>query len=976
MDQKNGEKKISFKDTLNLPRTDFPIRSNPKIDDPEMVRRWQGQGLYKKTFEQNKGKETFILHDGPPYANAHIHLGTALNKILKDITAKSQRMFGKHVPVTPGWDCHGLPIELKVSAEFVGINGKTLMLQCRDYARKWIDIQREEFKNLGVLMDWNNPYLTMDFGYEADTLRAFGEFVRQGFIKRQNKTVPWCPSCQTVLASAEIEYADRKDPSIYVLFSLQKEVVARIAPELKDNQVSIVVWTTTPWTLPLNRAVLLKPDAHYVILDIEGAYVIVGATLADALCSKLNVEKKIVKSIVANDLVQDHAKVHHPFVDELTVPLVLDEHVALDEGTAAVHCAPGCGPQDYDVAIKNKLEIYSPVTPDGLYDIGIVPQELQGKPVTDGQGWVITELKERNKLLHKESITHSYPHCWRCRGGLIFRATKQWFCDLSQHGLKNRALKATESIKTIPENSINRLQATLEGRLEWCLSRQRTWGTPIPALICNQCDYTYISQDLINKVAARVENKGIEVWRDMSVEELLPKNFVCPSCESTDFKKEYDILDVWFDSGISHYAVLKKRSELRYPADLYLEGKDQHRGWFQSSLLTSMVLEKEPCTKGLYTHGYTVDAKGRKMSKSLGNVITPQEVIDKVGTDGLRLWVTTIGVGSDAPISDVLLKNVQEVMRKVRNTCRFLLSNLYDFDVEKDSVPFDDMRIIDQHALVRLAKFNEQVKQHYATMDYTAVFHALADYCTTELSSYYLDIVKDRLYVEKADGRARRSAQTVCYYILDTLVRLVAPIMSFTAERISDHYQKNKAESIHLQKFANLQPIFEWIVRKLDFWMDEIEPSHLTIIDANKFASRMKRFTEIEKRWSMFKKMRSAILKKIEVLREKGLIKHSLEAKIKLYIDSADENFAFFGAFVKELAKTDQTFSEFLKEYLIVSHVELSHSRGDLHKSDMEGLCITVDRADGSKCPRCWQWNTNDHEHNLCRRCQRIIESC
>ncbi len=518
----------------------------------------------------------------------------------------------------------------------------------------------------------------------------------------------------------------------------------------------------------------------------------------------MGVEKKIIKIISANELVQDGARVHHPFVDELTVPLILDMHVALDEGTAVVHCAPGCGPQDYDVAIKNKLEIYSPITSDGLYDVGIAPSELQGKSIKVGQGWVITELKERDKLLHKESITHSYPHCWRCRGGLIFRATKQWFCDLSQHGLKERALKATESIKTIPENSINRLQSTLDGRLEWCLSRQRTWGTPIPALICNQCDYTYISQDLINKVAARVEYEGIEVWRDMSVEELLPDDFVCPQCASADFKKEYDILDVWFDSGISHYAVLNKRSGLKYPADLYLEGKDQHRGWFQSSLLTSMLLEKEPFTKMLYTHGYTVDAKGRKMSKSLGNVVTPQEVIDKVGTDGLRLWVATIDAGSDAPLSDVLLKNVQEVVRKVRNTCRFLLSNLYDFDITQDAVLFDEMRMIDQYALIRLAEFNEQVKYYYATMDYTAVFHALADYCTTELSSYYLDIIKDRLYVEKADGHARRSAQTACYYLLDTLTKLIAPIMSFTTERISDHYQKNKTESIHLQKFANL----------------------------------------------------------------------------------------------------------------------------------------------------------------------------
>lgn len=972
MDQKSGEKKLSFKETLNLPRTDFPIRSNPKNDDPEMVRRWQEEGLYKKTYSCNKGKETFILHDGPPYANAHIHLGTALNKILKDITAKAQRMFGKHVPVTPGWDCHGLPIELKVTAEFTGISGKTLMTECRNYARKWIDIQREEFKNLGVLMDWNDPYLTMDFSYEADTLRAFGEFVQKGFIKRQNKTVPWCPSCKTVLATAEIEYADRKDPSIYVLFPLQKDVIARIAPELETQAISVVVWTTTPWTLPLNRAVLLKPDTQYVILELNNQYVIVGASLADALCNKLQVEKKVVKVFSANELVRQNAQVEHPFIDNFSVPLILDEQVAIDEGTAAVHCAPGCGPQDYDVALRNKLEIYSPVSADGSYTIGIVPEKLEGKSTQDGQGWVITELKERNKLLHKESITHSYPHCWRCRGGLIFRATKQWFCDLSQHGLKEKSLKATEQIKTIPEKSINRLQATLEGRLEWCLSRQRTWGTPIPALICNQCDFTYISQNLINKVASRVANEGIEVWRDLSVEELLPHDFVCPECTAADFKKEYDILDVWFDSGISHYAVLKKRAELQYPADLYLEGKDQHRGWFQSSLLTSMVLEQSPCTKKLYTHGYVVDAKGRKMSKSIGNVVTPQEVIDKIGTDGLRLWVSTIDAGSDAPLSDVLLKNVQEVMRKIRNTCRFLLSNLYDFSIENDAITFDDMRLIDQYALIKLVEFSNQVEQSYISMDYTAVFHALTDYCSTELSAYYLDIVKDRLYVEKSDGVARRSAQTACYYILDTLTRLIAPIMSFTAEHIADSYQKNKSESIHVQNFANLSPILKFIASKYSDLV-QFDLSHSPNAQALSFVDCAAIFIQLDEQWKMLKKMRSAVLKSIEGLRESGIIKHSLEAHVIVYFDEHSPHYALFKEFCEKLSETGQSLQDFLKEYFIVSQVTIAKAKEKLAKTDIDCLYVMVEKAEGNKCPRCWQWHIQTQDHNLCARCAVLV---
>lgn len=953
MDQKSEEKKMSFKDTLNLPRTDFPIRSNPKVDDPEMIKRWQEEGLYKKSFSCNQGKESFILHDGPPYANAHIHLGTALNKILKDITAKAQRMFGKHVPVTPGWDCHGLPIELKVTAEHPGLTGKTLKTACRDYARKWIDIQREEFKNLGVLMDWNDPYLTMDFSYEADTLRAFGEFVKQGFIKRQNKTVPWCSSCQTVLATAEIEYADRKDPSIYVQFPLTKALAQKIAPEYADAEISFLVWTTTPWTLPLNRALALKPDAQYALIEVRNQYLLIGAALVDALCQKLGIEKNIIVTIPSQDIVSDDARVQHPFIDELTVPLIYDEHIALDEGTAVVHCAPGCGPQDYDLGIRNKLEIYSPITPNGLYASGIMPADLEGKSVTTGQGWVITDLMERGRLLHKESIMHSYPHCWRCRNGLIFRATKQWFCDLSQKGLKERALIATESIKTVPDKSINRLQATLEGRLEWCLSRQRTWGTPIPALICTQCDFTYISPELINIVAERVELQGIEVWDDMTVEELMPDAFLCPTCNAHSFKKEYDILDVWFDSGISHYAVLKKRAELAYPADLYLEGKDQHRGWFQSALLTSMVLDDTPAMKMLYTHGYTVDGKGRKMSKSLGNVVLPQEIIDKIGTDGLRLWVATIDAGSDVPVSEILLTNVQEVLRKIRNTCRFLLSNLYDFDIHTDAVPFDEMRFIDQYALVQLITLNEQIQQQYMSMDYTAVFHTLADYCSVELSSFYLDIIKDRLYVEK--GISRRSAQTACYYILHAMTRLIAPIMSFTAEHISDHYQKDKKESIHLQQFASLDHIIDWAKKH-------------ALIDDSRHIN-----THFKNQWVHIKKMRSAILKNIEELREKGVIKHSLEARVQIYTDSSCAEKIKLTQLSKILKKSNQSPEDFLRELLIVSQVVIELQREAVVLSEMDGLYIQVIQAYGTKCPRCWQWDISNHIHGLCKRCQMII---
>ncbi|HSW74147.1 MAG TPA: class I tRNA ligase family protein, partial [Candidatus Limnocylindria bacterium] len=508
-----SDKPVSFKDTLNLPQTEFPIHANPKVDDPAMIKRWEEEKLFHASYVQNEGKEKFVLHDGPPYANGNLHLGHAYNKILKDTVTKSQRMQGKHVPVTPGWDCHGLPIEFRVTKEQPGLPPKELTQACRAYAQKWIEVQKEEFKQLGVLMNWDKPYTTMSPRYEADTLRAFGRFVADGYIERKNKTIAWCPSlsCQTALAAAEIEYADRKDPSVYVLFALQKNVVERLVPALKDHEVNLLVWTTTPWTLPLNRAVLLKPGTVYAVLKVRDQYVVVAQALATKIAAMLGVEPEVVATFNSQDI--GSGKAHHPFVEDLLVPLLLDDSVALEDGTASVHCAPGCGPEDYEVGIKNNLEIFSPISPDGKYTKGIEPQELVGMPVADGQIWVIKELAKRGRMLHKASITHSYPHCWRCRQGLIFRATKQWFCDLSKSGLRQRTIQAiSDSIAFVPAASTNRLQATIEGRLEWCLSRQRVWGTPIPAFMCNKCDYTYVTQGLIDNVAQFVEKEGIEYW--------------------------------------------------------------------------------------------------------------------------------------------------------------------------------------------------------------------------------------------------------------------------------------------------------------------------------------------------------------------------------------------------------------------------------------------------------------------------------
>ncbi len=949
------DNKVSFKDTLNLPTTDFPIRPNAAIDDPSMIERWEKQNLFHVSSIYHEGHTKFILHDGPPYANGPIHIGHAYNKILKDIVCKSQRMRGYQVPVTPGWDCHGLPIEFKVAQENPGLSRKELKKACRAYAQSWIEVQKKEFKRLGVLMDWDNPYTTMSYSYEAATLKAFAEFVDKKYIERKNKTVPWCAHCQTVLAIAEIEYAERKDPSIYVQFPLEMSVVEKIAPSLSGKEVSLLVWTTTPWTLPLNRAVLLKPGALYVLLDINDTYVIVGKDLADKVCAMLAVDKKIVTEFIAEELIKHAAKVQHPFISALQVPIILDQSVLLEEGTACVHCAPGVGPQDYEVGVKNNLGIFSPISPDGKYTQEIGITELVGMPVSDGQIWVLKKLAEHNKMLYKTSIRHSYPHCWRCRQGLIFRATKQWFCDLSQASLKQKSVKAIDGILMLPEKSNNRLKAAIEGRLEWCLSRQRVWGVPIPAFICEACDYTYITKELVCKAADSVEKEGIEYWDDATVVEYGLDKKLCPSCGKNAWKKEEDILDVWFDSGVSHYAVLAENPMLAFPADMYLEGRDQHRGWFQSSLLTGIVLADQAPMKTIITHGYTVDELGRKMSKSLGNGVTPQEMIDKLGTDGLRLWASSIDCTGDVVISNKLIANVQEVFRKIRNTCRFLLANLYDFDIAKHAVSIEQMTTIDQRAMQELSQINTEMISAYNQYDFTAVFHGLSDYCITNLSSFYLDICKDRLYVGLPHGLPRRSAQTACYYILDTLTKLIAPILSFTAEQISDLYQKDKAVSIHLQEFANTSVVDNYFILQ--------ESS----------AENSKAWVEINALWNLIKQIRSALLKAIEEQRALDIIKHSLEARLMLYFDPASSDANTLQQFFTTLHKKNEIPELFLKEMLIVSDVEIVSEQRDLQPSILPGLFVQVKRAAGNKCPRCWQWEENNNEHHLCNRCYTIV---
>lgn len=963
---------LSYKDTLNLPTTDFPIRAQAHIFDKQILERWEKEKLYALTYLHNKGKQQFILYDGPPYSNGNIHLGHAYNKILKDIIMRAERMSGKHVPFVPLWDCHGLPIEIKVAAENPEIKGDSVALKaaCRKYAQKWVDIQKQEFRNLGLMMEYDEFCTTMDPIYEAQTLRAFGIMVGKGYIARKQKTVPWCMHCQTVLANAEIEYEDRKDPSVYVQFPLLSETVTKLFPEVSGKKVSLLAWTTTPWTLPLNRAVVLKPGAIYQIVEMNEQLVVLAKDLVAKVAGVIGATAHVVAEFPAEFLIG--TKVHHPFIQDLQVPVLGDAFVSLEDGTACVHNAPGCGPDDYEIGVKNGLEIYSPITIDGRYTAEIQPADLAGMLVTDGQWAVLKKLDEAGNLLFKQSIRHSYPHCWRCHNGLIFRATKQWFCDLSQHNLRDRAVQAIAAMRMIPETGRNRLTATVSGRLEWCLSRQRAWGVPIPAVSCDDCNHVHLSTELIEKVAQGVQTDGIEYWDTVAITTLIPSG-ACEKCGSKNLRKEADILDVWFDSGVSHFAMLSEGVDISYPADMYLEGKDQHRGWFQSSLLTSLALHKEPAMKEILTHGFTVDEKGRKMSKSLGNVVVPQQIIDKVGLDGLRLWTASNDYDSDPIVSDSLINNVAEVHRKIRNTCRFLLSNLYDFDIAKDAVHVDKMLLIDQYAMTQLHELNESVQQAYQARKTTAVFHELADFCVKELSAFYLDIVKDRLYVEKSNGFERRSAQTVCYYIVDTLTKLMAPILSVTAEQISDCYNKDKKRSIHLEDFADLS----WAMNRLFDVKNEGGPLHHRI-SWNMAMQEQDKIAQVHTSWEAMRDVRGAVLKSLEELRTQSVIKHSLDAQVTLHVSAGYKDSDAITRLFAMVAEQGQDLEHFLKEYFIVSQVAVVDKISDnSNLLEVEpGLFIATAKADGGKCARCWQWErfaAYDADRQLCKRCANAL---
>ena len=760
-----------YKDTLNLPRTPFRMKAGLQNLEPDMLARWEEMNLYQRLRDAAKGRVPYILHDGPPYANGNIHLGTAFNKVLKDIIVKSRQMSGFDAVYVPGWDCHGLPIEhevdKKLGAKKREMNQAEVRKECRAYAEKFIDVQREEFKRLGVLGKWEDPYLTMNYAYEAVTARELAAFYQKGSVYRSKKPIYWCNSCRTALAEAEVEYHDHTSPSIFVAFPVIDDLGAKY-PELAGREVYLVIWTTTPWTIPSNLAVAAHPDFEYAALGVDNKAYIMASRLGPLCMDTFGLEGwELLTNIDPRDL--EGLKARHPLYDRESVG-VLADYVTLETGTGLVHTAPGHGREDYETGLRYGLEAYSPLDDSGRFTSEV--ELFAGQEVFEANPNVVKALDERGALMATEEITHSYPHCWRCKKPVIFRATHQWFISMEHNDLRKKALEAiTDKVNWVPKWGRERIYGMIESRPDWCISRQRAWGVPIIIFSCKQCGRSLLTPEIAQHVVDIFAKEGADAWFAREVKDLVPPGTVCPDCGSSDLKREKDILDVWFDSGTSQAAVLLERDDQRWPADLYLEGSDQHRGWFHSSLLCSVGVRDEPPYRNVLTHGFVVDGDGRKMSKSLGNVIPPKQVINRYGAEILRLWVAAEDYTDDIRISEEILKQLAEAYRRVRNTMRFMLGNLADFDPAKDQVDAAAMSEMDRLMLHRLQALIRRMRKGYDEFAFHTVFHGLHNFCVVDLSGFYLDVLKDRLYTSAPASQARRAAQTVIYRILDALVR-------------------------------------------------------------------------------------------------------------------------------------------------------------------------------------------------------------
>ncbi|MEO9270647.1 isoleucine--tRNA ligase [Serratia ureilytica] len=921
-----------YKNTLNLPETGFPMRGDLAKREPGMLQRWYEQDLYGIIRTAKKGKKTFILHDGPPYANGSIHIGHSVNKILKDIIIKSKGMAGFDSPYVPGWDCHGLPIELKVE-QLYGKPGEKLTAaefrqKCREYAAEQVEGQKKDFIRLGVLGDWDRPYLTMDFKTEANIIRALGKIISNGHLLKGAKPVHWCTDCGSSLAEAEVEYYDKTSPSIDVSFHAADAaaVAAKFGVSHFNGAISLVIWTTTPWTLPANRAISLHPDFTYQLVQVDGQCLILAAELVESVMKRAGItEWTVLGSCKGADL--ELLRFKHPFMD-FDVPAILGEHVTLDAGTGAVHTAPGHGPDDFVIGQKYGLEVANPVGPNGCYLTGTYPL-LDGKFVFKANDLIVDLLREKGALLHVEKFLHSYPCCWRHKTPIIFRATPQWFISMDQKGLRQQSLEEIKGVQWIPDWGKARIEMMVANRPDWCISRQRTWGVPMSLFVHKETEQLHPrTVELMEEVAKRVEQDGIQAWWDLDAADIL-------GAEAADYVKVPDTLDVWFDSGSTHASVVDVRPEFNgHGADMYLEGSDQHRGWFMSSLMISTAMKGKAPYKEVLTHGFTVDGQGRKMSKSIGNTVSPQDVMNKLGGDILRLWVASTDYTGEIAVSDEILKRSADSYRRIRNTARFLLANLNGFEPSTDCVAPEDMVVLDRWAVGRALAAQQDIEQAYANYDFHEVVQRLMQFCSVEMGSFYLDIIKDRQYTAKSDSVARRSCQTALYHIVEALVRWMAPIMSFTADEIWGFMPGKRAQYVFTE---------EWYDGL--FGLAEGEPMN----DAF---------------WAELLKVRGEVNKVLEQARADKRLGGSLEAAVTLYADS-------------ELAARLNSLQDELRFVLLTSAASvapLAEAPADAQASELlKGLKIAFSTAPGEKCPRCWHYTTDIGlvaEHaDICGRC-------
>ncbi|MBA4418423.1 MAG: isoleucine--tRNA ligase [Syntrophus sp. (in: bacteria)] len=916
---------MDYKETLNLPKTPFPMRGNLPVKEKEMLAFWDEIKLYQQLIETDKERPSFILHDGPPYANGNIHLGTALNKILKDIIIKSKFMSGFRADYIPGWDCHGLPIEhhieksLKEKKET--LSKLEIRKRCRAYAAGYVDIQREEFKRLGVIGDWDHPYITMDYQYQATIVEEIEKFFERGEVYRKKKPVHWCMSCHTALAEAEIEYENKKDYAVYVKFPYKKDMGA--FPGYPEKPVFMLIWTTTPWTLPANLAIAINPEFTYVSIETgDGVYIVLKDLLEDVTKKAGILEYKIIEEIDRDRL--KGMAFAHPFINRESI-IIFADYVAKDTGTGAVHIAPGHGEEDYETGLEYGLDVYSPVNERGEFLDEV--EYFRGMNVFESNQHVIRKLEELGLLLLKEEIEHSYPHCWRCKKPVIFRATEQWFISIDKAGLRQKALEEVDKVQWIPAWGRERIYNMLSVRPDWCISRQRTWGVPITIFYCEKCREPFWSRETFQKIIALIQEYGADIWFEKGASFFLPQDTACVKCGHKSFVKEEDILDVWFDSGTSFAAVCKKRPGLKFPVDLYLEGSDQHRGWFHSSLLVSVGNEGRAPYQAVLTHGFVVDGSGRKMSKSIGNVMAPKDIIDKYGAEILRLWVTYEDYRDDIKISKDIVNRLVETYRRIRNTLRFLHANINDdFDPKKDTVSYESLSYLDKWLLSRLHKLIIRVTDAYSNYSFHAIYHSIHNFCSVDLSALYLDIVKDRIYVEKRDAVRRRASQTVIFETIIALSKLIAPVLSSTAEEMWSYMKGHvEEESILLSSFPS--------------------PNEILINE------------KIEEDWERVWRLREQVNKKIEEKRALKEIGHSLDTKVIITLPEEDYRL------LKEI-------DDDLKSIFIVSQIEIIPG---------ETLEITILKAEGEKCERCWQYavdiNKTGTFPNVCKRCEDILSS-